>query len=84
MDEAFLAQVEERGDAPAIVDANLDVALSWRDYGTAARRVAAGLAGLGLGRGATSLTYPSDQQIPIGTLIGTPPVGHTHVFADFA
>jgi long-chain acyl-CoA synthetase len=53
MDEAFLAQVQQRGEAPAIVDANLDVALSWRDYGTAARRVAAGLAALGLRRGDT-------------------------------
>jgi long-chain acyl-CoA synthetase len=50
MDEAFLAQVQQRGEAAAIVDANLDVVLSWRDYGMAARRVAAGLAALGLGR----------------------------------
>ena len=48
MDEAFLAQVQQRGETPAIVDATLDAALSWRDYGTAARRVAAGLAALGL------------------------------------
>src|SRR5689334_15139186 len=51
--EAFLAMVESRADAPAILDADLDVVLSWRDYGAHARRVAAGLAELGLGQGDT-------------------------------
>jgi long-chain acyl-CoA synthetase len=46
---AFLATVEDRGDAPVILDASLDVVLSWRDYGAMARRAAAGLAALGLG-----------------------------------
>jgi len=46
--EVFLAQVAARGDAPAILDGNLDVAYTWREYGVAARRVAAGLAGLGV------------------------------------
>jgi long-subunit acyl-CoA synthetase (AMP-forming) len=50
MGEAFLATVEDRGDAPAILDANLEMVLSWRDYGALARRAAAGLAELGLGR----------------------------------
>jgi long-chain acyl-CoA synthetase len=47
--ETFLATVQDRGDAPAILDAALDVVLSWRDYGALARRAAAGLAALGLG-----------------------------------
>jgi acyl-CoA synthetase (AMP-forming)/AMP-acid ligase II len=48
--DAFLATVEAGGDAPAILDADVKVALSWRDYGSQARRAAAGLAALGLGR----------------------------------
>ena len=51
--EAFLAMVESRADAPAILNADLDVVLSWRDYGTQARRAATGLAALGLGQGDT-------------------------------
>jgi long-subunit acyl-CoA synthetase (AMP-forming) len=51
--EAFLTTVESRADAPAILDADLEVVLSWRDYGAAARRVATGLAALGLGPGDT-------------------------------
>ena len=51
--EAFLATVESRADAPAILDADLEVVLSWRDYGVAARRIATGLAALGLGPGDT-------------------------------
>jgi long-chain acyl-CoA synthetase len=51
--EAFLAMVEARGDAPAILDADLEVVLSWRDYGNQARRAAAGFASLGLGHGDT-------------------------------
>jgi long-chain acyl-CoA synthetase len=51
--DAFLATVEARGDAPAILDAGLNVALSWREYGAQARRVASGLAALGLRRGDT-------------------------------
>jgi long-chain acyl-CoA synthetase len=47
--ETFLATVQDRGDAPAILDPALGVALSWRDYGASARRAAAGLAALGLG-----------------------------------
>ena len=47
---AFLATVEAGGDAHAILDADVKVALSWRDYGSQARRAAAGLAALGLGR----------------------------------
>jgi hypothetical protein len=34
--DAFLATVEARGDAPAILDADLNLALSWREYGAAA------------------------------------------------
>jgi len=48
--EAFLATVESHADAPAILNADLEVVLSWRDYGSAARRVATGLATLGLGQ----------------------------------
>jgi long-chain acyl-CoA synthetase len=48
--EAFLATVEDRGDAPAILDANLETVLSWRDYGALARRAATGLAAMGLCR----------------------------------
>ncbi|MBB5165352.1 long-chain fatty acid--CoA ligase [Mycobacterium sp. AZCC_0083] len=51
--EAFLAMVEARADAPAILNADLEVVLSWRDYGAQARRTAAGLAELGLGQGET-------------------------------
>ena len=51
--EAFLATVESHGDAPAILNADLEVVFSWRDYGSAARRVATGLATLGLGQGDT-------------------------------
>jgi long-chain acyl-CoA synthetase len=47
--EAFLATVEDRGDAPAILNTDLDVVLSWRAYGAMARRAAAGLAALGVG-----------------------------------
>jgi long-chain acyl-CoA synthetase len=47
--DAFLGMVEDRGDAPAILDADLEVVLSWRDYGTLAHHAAAGLAALGLG-----------------------------------
>ena len=51
--EAFLAMVKSRTDEPAFLDADLEVLLSWRDYGAQARRVATGLAALGLGRGDT-------------------------------
>jgi long-chain acyl-CoA synthetase len=51
--EAFLAMVEARADAPAILNADLEVVLSWRDYGAQARRTAAGLAELGLRQGDT-------------------------------
>jgi long-chain acyl-CoA synthetase len=51
--EAFLAMVETRADAPAILNADLEVVLSWRDYGTQGRRAATGLASLGLGQGDT-------------------------------
>jgi long-chain acyl-CoA synthetase len=47
--ETFLATVAARGDAPAILDADLRTALSWRDYGDQALRAAAGLSALGLG-----------------------------------
>jgi long-subunit acyl-CoA synthetase (AMP-forming) len=36
--EAFATQVERRGDAPAIVNSDLDVDYNWRQYGAAARR----------------------------------------------
>jgi len=49
--DVFVAQVAARGDAPAILDSSLDVAYTWRQYGAAARRLAAGLAGMGLGHG---------------------------------
>ena len=48
--EAFLATVEDRGDAPAILNTGLETVMTWRDYGVRARRVAAGLAALGLSR----------------------------------
>ena len=51
--DAFLSTVEARGDAPALLDADLTVALSWRGYGEQARRAAAGLRALGLRRGDT-------------------------------
>jgi long-chain acyl-CoA synthetase len=51
--ESFLAMVESRADAPAILNADLEVVLSWRDYGAAAGRVATGLAAQGLGQGDT-------------------------------
>src|SRR5438445_8456554 len=47
--DTFLATVATRGDAPAILDADLRTALSWRDYGDQALRAAAGLSALGLG-----------------------------------
>ena len=47
--DAFVAQVARRGDAPAILNTDLDVAYSWREYGSAARRLAAGLRDRGLG-----------------------------------
>ena len=47
--DAFVAQVARRGDAPAILNTNLDVAYSWREYGAAARRLATGLLERGLG-----------------------------------
>src|SRR2546423_13237499 len=47
--ETFLATVAARGDAPAILDADLRTALSWRDCGDQALRAAAGLSALGLG-----------------------------------
>jgi long-subunit acyl-CoA synthetase (AMP-forming) len=50
---AFLSQVERRGDAPAILDEHLDVALTWREYGTAARHAAAGLRSASLRPGET-------------------------------
>ena len=51
--EAFLAMVESRADAPAILNADLDTVLSWRDYGAQARRAGTGLAALGLSQGDT-------------------------------
>lgn len=49
--EAFLSQVNRRGNAPAILDERLDVVLTWRQYGMAARRASAGLRAIGLRRG---------------------------------
>jgi long-subunit acyl-CoA synthetase (AMP-forming) len=46
---AFLATVAARGEEPAILHADLEVALTWTDYGAHARRFATGLAGLGIG-----------------------------------
>jgi long-chain acyl-CoA synthetase len=48
---AFLATVESRADAPAILNADFEVVLSWREYGAAARRAATGLAALGVRQG---------------------------------
>ncbi|WP_156748694.1 MULTISPECIES: long-chain fatty acid--CoA ligase [unclassified Mycobacterium] len=48
--EAFLSTIDKCGDAPAVLDADLHVVLSWREYGLRSRRVAGGLAGLGIGR----------------------------------
>jgi long-chain acyl-CoA synthetase len=47
--EAFLTTATARGAEPAILDADLQVVLSWRDYSDLARRAATGLAALGLG-----------------------------------
>jgi long-chain acyl-CoA synthetase len=47
--ETFLATVAARGEAPAILVADLQTVLSWREYGDLARRAAAGLSALGLG-----------------------------------
>jgi long-chain acyl-CoA synthetase len=47
--ETFLATVAARGEAPAILEADLQTVLSWRDYGDLALRAAAGLSALGLG-----------------------------------
>jgi long-chain acyl-CoA synthetase len=47
--ETFLATVAARVEAPAILGADLRMALSWRDYGDQALRAAAGLSALGLG-----------------------------------
>src|SRR3954453_18207776 len=47
--ETFLTTVAARGDAPAILDADLRTVLSWHDYGDVALRAAAGLSALGLG-----------------------------------
>jgi long-chain acyl-CoA synthetase len=51
--EAFLAMVESRADGPAILNADLEVVLTWREYGAQARRAATGLAELGLRQGDT-------------------------------
>jgi long-chain acyl-CoA synthetase len=53
MVDAFLRTVERRGEAPAILDADPRVAMSWRDYGSYARRMAACVATLGLAKGDT-------------------------------
>jgi long-chain acyl-CoA synthetase len=63
--EAFLAMAASRADHPAILDADLEVVLTWRDYGAQARRAATGLAALGLGRGDT-----------VGLLLGNRPEFH--------
>jgi long-chain acyl-CoA synthetase len=49
VNDTFVAQVARRGDASAILNTDLDVAYSWRAYGSAARRLAAGLLDRGLG-----------------------------------
>jgi long-chain acyl-CoA synthetase len=51
--DAFLATARDRGDAPAILGADLQMVLSWRDFGARARRAAAGMAALGLRHGDT-------------------------------
>jgi long-subunit acyl-CoA synthetase (AMP-forming) len=49
--EAFLTTADMRADTPAILTADQQVALSWSEYGTAARRAASGLAAHGLKHG---------------------------------
>lgn len=51
--DVFLDQVALRGDAPAILDHELEVVLSWREYGAAVRNAAAGLRLLGVEPGDT-------------------------------
>jgi long-subunit acyl-CoA synthetase (AMP-forming) len=51
--DTFLATVDARGDAPAILDSDLSVVMSWREYGEQARRAAAGLTALGVRPGDT-------------------------------
>ena len=46
--DLFVAQVAARGDVSAILDSSLDMAYTWRQYGAAVRRLAAGVVGLGL------------------------------------
>jgi long-subunit acyl-CoA synthetase (AMP-forming) len=53
MCEAFQITAEERGDAPALRLKDSDFEASWRDYGEAVRKRAAGLAKLGVKRGDT-------------------------------
>ena len=49
--DSFLATVAARGDAPVMVDADLEVVLSRRDYGARPCRAAAGLGELRLSHG---------------------------------
>jgi len=51
--EAFQNTVAARGDATALRTVGGGVTISWREYGERVRRVAAGLAALGVGRGDT-------------------------------
>jgi long-chain acyl-CoA synthetase len=51
--EAFQITVAEHGDKPAIRTKDDEVSLTWSEYGERVRRVTAGLASLGLGKGDT-------------------------------
>jgi long-chain acyl-CoA synthetase len=51
--DVFAATAAARGPAPAFLDADGEVLLTWEEYAAAARRAAGGLASLGLGRGDT-------------------------------
>ena len=53
MADLFLTTVERRGDDPALLHADQTLALSWREYGAQARRVARGLIELGVRPGDT-------------------------------
>jgi long-chain acyl-CoA synthetase len=53
MADLFLTTVERRGDDPALLHADQTLALSWREYGAQARKVAGGLIELGVRPGDT-------------------------------
>ena len=51
--EAFQKSVRDGGDTVALRTADGGVSITWREYGVRVRRIAAGLAALGVARGDT-------------------------------